>query len=389
MAIFASLFAAIGQQANRFLTAALGWASTLLFGRVPKNKQILIVLITLGSILWVVMLVGIVFPGIGTFLLAALPIPKFIDQNWVRLAMLIGALVTPVLIGILGLFVVDAAQRPKGATMVKEVLRGYPLAFVLAFILIFLAIVGVMRKVRNLSRRWTDAHIPVVVRSGGYDTVVTDLEQALREAGLPVDRRAAPAALSLPARLVAKVAGGGVESLVAQRLVQLHTPGLEIDVYPSDIAMSGQKAIVARARAAIASRLTATAAHLTTSRESQAIEDRIEQLAQVPPEPGSSTTSGLPAGVSEALRALDETLAQADIDYTEWELLYRMRLQVERDLLIGAEVGETFAGGVTQLVTLTSARPGFADWAMAATVAAAVTLDLGLAVWERARAARR
>jgi hypothetical protein len=59
MAIFASVFAALGQQANRFLTAALGWASTLLFGRVPKSKQILIVLITLGSIVWVVMLVGI------------------------------------------------------------------------------------------------------------------------------------------------------------------------------------------------------------------------------------------------------------------------------------------------------------------------------------------
>ena len=37
---------------------------------------------------------------------------------------------------------------------------------VLAFILVFLAVVGVVRKVRNLSRRWTDAHIPVIVVSG-------------------------------------------------------------------------------------------------------------------------------------------------------------------------------------------------------------------------------
>ena len=129
MAIFASVFAALGQQANRFLTAALGWASTLLFGRVPKSKQILIVLITLGSIVWVVLLVGIAFPRIGTFLLAALPIPSFVNQNWVRLAMLIGALVVPILIGIAGLLVVDASQRPKGLALVKGVLRGYPVGY--------------------------------------------------------------------------------------------------------------------------------------------------------------------------------------------------------------------------------------------------------------------
>jgi hypothetical protein len=296
--------------------------------------------------------------------------------------MLIGALVVPLLIGVVSLFVVDAAQRPRGVAMGKSVLRGYPLAFVLAFILIFLALVGVIRKVRNLQRHWTDAHIPVVIRTGGYDIVVNDLEESLHEADLPVNRRAAPVALSLPARLVAKVAGGGVETLVAQRLVQLHMAGLEIDVYPSDIAMFGQKAIVARARAAIASRLTATAAHLTTSKESEAIEDRIEQVAQTRPDPGATST-GPPPGVAEALASIDLSLAQSDLDYTEWELLYRMRLQVERDLLIGADVGETFAGDMRVATPPAPSRPRLTEWAVAAAIAVAITADLGLAVWDR------
>jgi hypothetical protein len=58
----------------------------------------------------VVMLLGIILPNVGTFLLTALPLPGFIDQNWVRLAMLIGALATPLLVGIGGLFVaIDGA----------------------------------------------------------------------------------------------------------------------------------------------------------------------------------------------------------------------------------------------------------------------------------------
>src|SRR5674536_344989 len=136
MAILATLFAAIGRQAGRVLTTALGWASTLLFGRVPHQKQLLLSLITLGSLAWVVMLLGIILPNVGTFLLTALPLPGFIDQNWVRLAMLIGALATPLLVGLGGLFVVDTGSRPTGLEAARQVLRGYPIAFLLAFTLI-------------------------------------------------------------------------------------------------------------------------------------------------------------------------------------------------------------------------------------------------------------
>ncbi len=94
------------------------------------------------------------------------------------------------------LFITDAAERPKGAAIVPHVLRGYPLAFLLAFMLVFLAVVGIARKVRSLARRWTDAHIPIVVRPGGYDRVVADLEEALDQAGLAVDRRPAPKVMS-------------------------------------------------------------------------------------------------------------------------------------------------------------------------------------------------
>jgi hypothetical protein len=42
----------------------------------------------------------------------------------------------------------------------------------------------------------------------------------------------------------------------------------------------------------------------------------------------------------EDLRAIDPTLATLDVEYSEWEVLYRMRLQIERDLLVGSSVGQ-------------------------------------------------
>jgi len=392
MAIFAGLFAAVGQQAGRILTTALGWASTLLFGRVPQNRQLLLSVETLGSIAWVAMVAGVLIPSVGTFLLAAIPAPSFVQDGWIRLAMLVGAIVLPLLIGVGSLLLVDASDRPRGTGLIGAVLRGYPLAFLLAFTLVFLAVVGVARWVRSLARRWTDAHIPIVVRPGGYDTVVADLEDALDQAGLAVNRRPAPAVMSVPARLVGAVAGGGIRALVPDRLTMLASRTLEVGIYPSDIAISGIKADVARARAAVASRLTSTAAHLTTSKESQAVEDRLEALAKARPTFDAEGDPILPEDVVVELRRIDEILARLDVDYDEWEVLYRMRLQVERDLRTGAPVGEAFPGQrgpYSAPAPVAAPRPFGAEAILGVVGIALAAIDVGVALLDRFRPVSR
>lgn len=60
---------------------AFGWATILPFGRVPQRKLLLLAGVGLGSILWVVTLIGVLFPGVGTFLVAFVPAPDFIDEG--------------------------------------------------------------------------------------------------------------------------------------------------------------------------------------------------------------------------------------------------------------------------------------------------------------------
>ena len=47
MAIFASIFALVGRFVGRVLTTTLGWASVLLFGRVPQDRQVWLAVLTL------------------------------------------------------------------------------------------------------------------------------------------------------------------------------------------------------------------------------------------------------------------------------------------------------------------------------------------------------
>jgi hypothetical protein len=399
MAILAGLFGFIGRFAGKVLTTTLGWASTLLFGRVPSDRQVVLALITFGSVVWAALAIGVVLPFLGAFLVAAVPAQGIVSEDWLRLGMLIGALVVPAVVGIASIFVVEPAKRPKGTGIIAQILRGYPLSAALAVTLVLLALVGIARFIHHLALRWTDAHVAVVVRPGGYERVVADLERALDDAGLAVDRRPAPAVLAVPGRMLGSIAGPGVRSLVPEKLVQLAGDGIEVGLYPSDIAISGDKVRVARARAAIASRLVATAAWMTTAAEAQEIEARLERLAAARSAGGETGAAAASDGESAAvdvaaeLRSIDEALAVLAVPHEEWEVLYRERLQVERDLLAGSRPGASFPGGGPK--TLAPDRNGrkreadaLPDWVPAAIAAGGLVLtaaDVALALAERRR----
>jgi hypothetical protein len=344
MAILAALFAFGSRFVGKILTTALGWASTLLFGRVPASRQYLLLGITFGSVIWVVLLVGVLIPDVGFFLLTFVPEQDIVPQDVIRLIMLVAALIVP---GVIGALTMMLSPGDRSARRTAEsVARGYPLTVLLSVLLVFLAALAIFRKARSLARGRTDAHVPLVIVPGKYDEVASDLDRALEAAGLEVEPTTAPAAMSKPAKWLASVAGNSASSLVPERLIQLDGKDLDILIYPMDLLISGKPALVARARAAMASRLTTSAAHLTMSAEAQAIEDRLAALAGP-----AAATPDIPRRfddtVTAEFKAVDDQLATLEIPYEEWEVLYRQRLQVERDLRAGAMAGDAVVGADT------------------------------------------
>lgn len=324
MAILAGIVGLLGRFAGQLLSTTLGWATLLLFGKVPQSRQMLLLVIVFGSLIWVALLVGVIVPEVGTLLVAAVPLPDFVDPTWVRIAMLIGAITLPLLIGLGAAIVSSDRQRSSPREFVVNGLRGYPFALVMALVLVLLGIVGVVRKVRALARRWEDAHVPIIVKPGGYDAVLREVDETLSAAVGDVTPRDAGALLSGPPKLLDAIAGRGLGELVPDRLMILGGEGIEVLVYPSDLAISGTRDRVARARAALASRVGQAPAYLTTTAEAQAVEDvldRIRDDARI--EPGPVTL--------RRLGEIDERLASLVVPYEEWQILYRLRLQIERD----------------------------------------------------------
>lgn len=335
-----SAFGIAGRWAGDLLGSALGWASSLLFGRVPRSHQAFLVLMMALSILWSLCLLGVIVPSVQSLFLAGTPHPPFVNLAWLGFALLVGIFVLPLGVGLAGYLVPAQASREDPVAIPREIARGYLLAPVISGLLVFLAGVGIARKIRSKRHGWSDSHVPIVVKQGGYDQVVADLKDALDSAGLDIKVEEAPWVLTMPARVLTAVAGGNVRKLRADRLMDLNGENLRVGLYPSDIAISGATSERTRARAAILSRLATSAAHLTTSKEAQEVEDRLEKLT------ASRTMVGgkLRAADRAELDQIDETLLELAIPTDEWDILYRLRLQIERDLLLGAEPGTEFPG---------------------------------------------
>lgn len=304
-----AVFAFIGRQLGRVLSLAFSWATMALFGRVPEDRQLFLSAMALASLLWPVVLAGIAVPSVATFVLAFITLPAWADA-WVRPVMLVLAILLPLAVGFLSTRLTN--ERPSGGALVREVLRGFPYAIGLFVVLLWMMVLAPLTNLRAMLRRWESEHVAIAVQPGGYETVVRDLAAALERAKVPVAQRRAGIAYELPGRVLGLVGGGQVASLVPRRLIVLHGSGVEVVVHPMDLAIGGRKRPLSRARAAIARELTFTKAYQTWTKDAQEIEDALARAAR---------------GDGD-LEAIARRVAEAELDFEQWEILYRLLLQV-------------------------------------------------------------
>jgi hypothetical protein len=326
-----AVFAFVGRQVGRLLQLAFNWATLVLFGQVAKDKQLFLSLMAALSLVWPVALAGVAIPSVGTFLFGFVTVPDWADL-WVRLGMLALALLAPLGVGFCAIKLGERA--PRGLDFARALVAGYPNALALAVVLLWLMVVTPVTQVIALVRRWDTAHVAIAVKPGAYDTVVDDLRAALEAADLPVRHTFAPWPLTLPGRVLALVGGAGVRALVPQHLSQLRGQAFVMTIHPMDLSLTGKTRALARARSAIVRQLTFTHAYQTWTKEAQKIEDDLLAAAEDRLD----------------LEPIGHRVNTVDVPFEEWEVLYRMLLQVR---LRTSRV----AGGDEVAPTLGRARP--------------------------------
>lgn len=340
MAIVQALLALLTKQIGRILNTAFGWAVTLLFGQVPERRKVFLSGIGLGAVIWLVVAIGVVVPAAGTFLLAFVPLPESVNEEWVRLGMLAATILLPPILGAVALLVVEPDDRPHGiGAKAKSVLKGYPLTIGLALTLLIMLLVAPVMKIHDILRRWSSRHIPVVIESKDYRQVVGQVQSVLRQSGLETAQERASWMLHLPTKVITFFAGGWIEDLVSEELTVLNSPKIEVLVHPSDLVIRGREHDAIRAQAELTEHLVFIPAYQTWTKEAQELEDDLSQLWQAISDRHSIIS---PEAVFGTLAEIERRLRETQVSFEEWEVLFRQKLLLERECLRQiASLGDT------------------------------------------------
>ena len=328
MALLQVLISFVSRSARRVLNSIFGWAVVALFGRSSSRQQTLLTVIVALAAVWPLLVAGIVFPRIAAFVLTLVPV--FDDTNaWIVRAVWIGlALAVPVTIGL-----VIAAKRPPGTAgdpWPMRVLRGFPITvgIAAAFTLMFFT-VPVLRLASALRGR-KDEHVVLITTADEYSAAARKIDTVLHRHDLAAVRAEPRWWLTLPTTILRKLGGKAFAGYMPERMAHWRGDGLELALYNSDLLVRGKPGQTAIARGLIAEAFGPGPGLMTSDLDAQRIEEEIREVWRIHDENPEAHDDS--ARLLSRLEEVAEEVAALEVDYSDWQVLYRKSLQLDRAL---------------------------------------------------------
>jgi hypothetical protein len=324
------------QALSRSTSFALGWATALYFGQVPGRQGRILSVVSLMSAAWVILIVGFAIPILaGALLEATGVIGENFDVEWFHYIGLMAAVIgMPLVVAAVTVFGEFHGERSVTAWL-RLLPRAYPATFMLGLsVLEMVAFTPIL-----LFQRWRQkrnfVQVPVVMREGTDDD---DLVEAVRTAlgSIGIDDIEVTEAHGMkiwPMRTVGYAARHLLGAVVRGDPMRLAAGEIQIYAYATNISITGPKKDSYRVRAAIERELAFCNAYLTWNEEAQSFEDDLMAA--------HGESNGDVDGLRERLDEIQSRMDAASLNGEEWNVLYRLRLQVEQATSRRADDQET------------------------------------------------
>jgi len=301
-----------------------GWAVDALFGQTTAREQILFPVLIAAAVAWPLLLIGILAPKVAVQMVAMVPLPASVSAWGVRLVWIGLALLIPLAVG---LAVVRRREDLVGhrARWLASIWRGFPITVGLsaAFAVIFVS-VPAMRLAALLRRRKT-ADIPIIMNASAYHEVATKLCEVLNRQGFSFRAAEPEWWISAPLRLLARLGGDALRSHVPARVAHFVTGDLSISLYPSGLLLRGRPKRLTWAHGLIAESVVHTDGLQTTDPNAQALERRLRPLWKA-----YDRAPAEHQGLAGELDRIARELRTLQVDWDDWQVLYRQILQLGR-----------------------------------------------------------
>jgi hypothetical protein len=314
----------VAQVIGRSASFALGWATALYFGQVPGKQGRLLAVISLLAAGWALLVAGF---GMPLALGAAADFMGLVPRNFsvstpVLLGLLAALLLTPPLIAGLTVWIGFHADRSMRRWL-RLVLPSYPATASLGVGVLQMMVLAPLLIVERLRRRRTLLQVAVAMRSGTDDEALTEaVDGALRSMEIGHVRiHRAHGFLVWPMRTVGYAVQHLLGAVVRGEPMYLAAGELRLIAYATNVAILGPPRLAHSARAALEREVPFAGAYLTWSEGSQRFEDVIMDARR--------SSGGSLRALQRRLDEVQERIDAASLGVDEWNVLYRLRLEVE------------------------------------------------------------
>ncbi len=314
---------------SRSASFALGWAIALFFGQIPGNRGRVLAIILLLGAAWLLVLAGAALPlavaqlGVATGVLGPAERGEESAATWLAVIVYGFVVVAPLTVTALAEMGGFGGERS-----FRRWLRRVPLTYavtpVIGISVLLMVLIAPIIIVRRMREGRKILQLPLVVANEhGLQELIGQLERVLERPGHRVRRATATGPVSWPMRTLGFVARHLLGSVVRGEPVKLvaEEAAIEIVVHSTDVSITGPSRDVYRLRAAIERELAFSDAFLTWSEESQELEAELRRLHR--------ESDGDIASLGQQLDRFQDRLDSASLKSDEWNILYRLRLQME------------------------------------------------------------
>jgi hypothetical protein len=324
------------QAVSRSASFALGWATALYFGQVPGREGRLLSVMSLLAAAWVIVVLGFALPLlVGGALELTGTIPRNFQVGPLPvIGLWLAVLATPPFIAASAVWAGFHDERSV-ATWLRLVPTSYPSAASLGAAVLEMVAFTPFLLVQRWRQKRVLVQLPLVLREGADDDDLADgLRAAMSTMGIDrLELEEATGPSSWPLRTVAFAGRHLLGAVVRGEPIRATAGELVLLAYATNVAIMGPKRDAFRARAALQRELAFRDVYLTWSEQSQEFEDALFAIH-------GHLEDAAPQDLARDLDRLQARIDRASLTAEEWNVLYRLRLQIEMRTK-GADARET------------------------------------------------
>ena len=313
------------QALSRGASFALGWATGMYFGQVPGRQGRILSVVSLVAAGWVIVLVGFAIPILaGAVLDAAGVIPRNFEVTTLHYVGLVAAIVLVPPAAAAATVYAGFHDERSNAAWLRLVGVSYPATAMLGLSVLQMVAFTPILLIQRWRQKRALVQVPLVMRDGTDDD---DLLAAVRGAlaSIGIDDASVAKARgpkSWPLRTVGFAARHLLGAVVRGEPMRLASGEIELYAYATNVAILGPIDDAYRVRAALERELAFREAYLTWNEEAQGFEDDLRQI--------HASTDGDVDRMRERLDEVQQRIDIARLNSAEWNVLYRLRLQLEQ-----------------------------------------------------------